>query len=365
MEGVRGWWQGYNAVAEERRQRELLVRCPGTCSIHAPARRVGLRSGIIRSSRSVILSALWLVVGGVLLYLGAEALIRGAVALAFRAGMTPLVVGLTVVAAGTSTPEMVVSVLSTLRGQGAIAIGNVVGSNVCNILLIAGTAALIRPMTVQHTVVRREIPIMIGVSLLTGALLWWQQGLVRPEAALLVVLLVASTVWSIRAARQEGISSPTGEVAAGPQRSVGVSLLLLGVGLALLVVGADRFVTGAVDLARTFGLSEAVIGLTVVAIGTSLPELATSVVAALKGESDIALGNVVGSNIFNLLGILGVTGLVQPLLLPPGSGLDLLVMIATAMLVLPLARSGLRLHRWEGAVLLGLYGVYVAWLLAR
>jgi cation:H+ antiporter len=313
----------------------------------------------------VAISALWLVVGGVLLYFGAEVLIRGAVALAFRAGMTPLVVGLTVVAAGTSTPEMVVSVLSALRGQGAIAIGNVVGSNVCNILLIAGTAALIRPMVVQHTVVRREIPVMIGASVLAGALLWWHQGLVRAEAMLLVLLLVATTFWSIRAARTEGLAAPTEVAEAGPQRSVGVSLLLLVAGLALLVVGADRFVTGAVDLARTFGLSEAVIGLTVVAIGTSLPELATSVVAALKGESDIALGNVVGSNIFNVLGILGVTGLVRPLPLPPGAGLDLLVMIAVALLVLPLARSGLRLHRWEGAVLLGLYGVYVGWLLGR
>jgi cation:H+ antiporter len=317
----------------------------------------------------LLISVLWLVVGGLLLYFGAEALVRGAVALAFRAGMTPLVVGLTVVAAGTSTPEMVVSVLSAVRGQGAIAIGNVVGSNICNILLIAGTAALIRPMTVQHGVVRREIPVMILVSFLAAGLVWWGQVLGRLEAGVLVLLLVASTAWSIVAARGERGGEPEAPVAdEGPpvtQRPVAFSVVMLLLGLGLLVAGADRFVDGAVDIARVFGLSEAVIGLTVVAIGTSLPELATSVVAALKGESDIALGNVVGSNIFNLLGILGVTGLVHPLALPPGSGGDLVVMLGVAAITLPMARTGLRLHRWEGAVLVGLYAAYLGWLLVR
>jgi len=318
----------------------------------------------------VSLSIVWLLVGGVLLYFGAEALIRGSVALAFRAGMTPLVVGLTVVAAGTSTPEMVVSVLSATRGQGAIAIGNVVGSNICNILLIAGVAALIRPIVVQHTIVRREIPVMIGASVLAAGLLWWGRSLGRPEAAVLVLLLVATTSWSIWAARREGLETvvvpgvPDAPPAAGTS-SVAVSAGLVVLGLVLLVAGADRFVLGAVDLARVFGLSEAVIGLTVVAIGTSLPELATSVVAALKGEGDIALGNVVGSNIFNVLGILGITGLVHPIPLPPGSGRDLLVMLGVAVLVLPLARSGLRLQRWEGAVLVSLYAGYIGWLMVR
>lgn len=314
-----------------------------------------------------MVSVLWLLAGGVLLYCGAEALIRGAVALAFRAGMTPLVVGLTVVAAGTSMPELVVSVLSSVRGEGAIAIGNVVGSNICNILLIAGVAALIRPITVQRVIVRREIPLMIGATVLAGALLLWGNSLARLEAGLLFGLLVASTVWSIRAARRETALDP--ETAGIPAGAAGAPLIrnlaMLVLGLVLLVVGANWFVEGATELARMFGLSEAVIGLTVVAIGTSLPELATSVVAALRGESDIALGNVVGSNVFNLLGILGITGLVQPLALPAGSVRDLGVMLAVAVLVLPLARTGFRLQRWEGAVLVGSYAAYIGWLLAR
>lgn len=313
-----------------------------------------------------MIALLWLVLGGVLLYFGAETLVRGAVALAARAGMTPLVIGLTVVAAGTSTPEMVVSVLSALRGQGEIALGNVIGSNICNVLLIVGAAAVIRPLAVQRTVVRREIPLMIGVSALAGALLLWGAGLQRAEAALLLLLLVASTAWSIRAARRENAAGLVeGLPPLAAQSSLARSLGLVAAGLGLLVVGADRFVLGAVDLARTLGLSEAVIGLTVVAVGTSLPELATSVVAALRGESDIALGNVVGSNIFNLLGILGVAGLVQPLALPAGTGGDLAVMLAVAALVYPMAGTGLRVRRWEGVLLLAAYAGYLAWLLVR
>lgn len=302
-----------------------------------------------------------------LLYFGAETLIRGAVALAFRLGMTPLVVGLTVVAAGTSAPEMVVSVLSATRGQAAIAVGNVVGSNICNVLLIAGVSALIRPMAVERSVVRREVPMMIAVSFLAAGLLWWDQALGRFEAAVLVVLLLSSIAWSIRAARRDQ-PQPAPEPSAAPPRIERSKLASLGLvlgGLALLVIGADRFVLGAVDLARVFGLSEAVIGLTIVAIGTSLPELATSALAAVKGESDLALGNVVGSNIFNLLGILGVTGLVHPIALPPGTGPDLLVMLISAVLVLPLASSQLKVHRWEGAALVSLYGAYLTWLLLR
>ncbi|CAN5824688.1 calcium/sodium antiporter [soil metagenome] len=314
-----------------------------------------------------MISLLWLLGGGLLLYLGAEALIRGAVALAVRAGMTPLVVRLTVVAAGTSMPELVVSVLSSVRGEGAIAIGNVVGSNICNILLIAGVAALIRPITVQRAIVRREIPLMIAATVLAAALLLWGDSLVRWEAGLLLGLLVTSTAWSIRAARRETALAP--EAAGIPADAAGAppirNLAMLVLGLVLLVVGANGFVEGATELARMFGLSEAVIGLTVVAIGTSLPELATSVVAALRWESDLALGNIVGSNVFNLLGILGITGLVQPLALPAGSAGDLGVMLAAAVLLLPLSRTGFRLQRWEGAVLVGSYVAYIGWLLAR
>jgi cation:H+ antiporter len=312
-----------------------------------------------------MISLVWLAVGGLLLYVGAEGLVRGSVALAYRAGMTPLVVGLTVVAAATSMPELVVSVTGALQGDGAIAVGNVVGSNICNILLIGSLTALIRPIVVQHTVVRREIPIMIAVSVLASVLLFRGGGLTRLEAGLLLALLVGSIAWSLRSASPTAHTVEAREApVAAPLPVVGGVLLVVG-GLALLVVGANRFVLGAVELARVFGLSEAVIALSVVALGTSLPELATSVVAAFKGESDIALGNVVGSNLFNLLGILGVTGLVRPLPLPAGTGADLLVMVGTAVLVLPLARSGFRVQRWEGALLLMGYAAYMVWLFSR
>jgi len=335
-----------------------------------------------------MLSVFWLALGGALLYFGAEWLVRGSVSLAFRAGLKPLVIGLTVVAAGTSAPEMVVSVLSAVRGQGGIAVGNVVGSNICNILLIAGIAAAIRPLTVQRSLVRREIPIMIAVSALAVLLLWWGNTLGRLEAGLLVGLLVASTAWSIRTARREGadgLPSDDPQPADGVRRSrapgetgsagepvpppdtltVARAAGYLVAGLAILVLGADRFVSGASEIARAFGIAEAVIGLSVVAIGTSLPELATSIVAAVRGETDLALGNVVGSNIFNVLGILGVTGLVHPLPLPPGALLDMAVMVASALLVIPLARSGWSLSRTEGVILVSLYGAYLAWLFLR
>ncbi len=314
-----------------------------------------------------MLSVLWLVLGGVLLYFGAEWLIRGAVAIAVRAGMTPLVIGLTVVAAGTSAPELVVSLTGALRGETALAIGNVVGSNICNILLITGTAALIRPITVERSVVRREVPLMIAISLLVGALMFWGRAVVRWEAVILLVILAASTAWSIRNSRQDApLTELVTTVPASPTNiSVPRSLFWILLGLVGLVAGANRFLEGAVEIARLFGLSETTIGLTIVAIGTSLPELATSVVAAIKKEGDIALGNVVGSNIFNLLGILGVAGMVRPLPLPAQGWGDLGVMLLTAVILLPMARSGFCLQRWEGGVLLSGYIGYVTWLLLR
>jgi cation:H+ antiporter len=314
-----------------------------------------------------MLSILWLVVGGVLLYVGAESLIRGAVALAARAGMSPLVIGLTVVAAGTSMPELVVSLTGALQGQTELAIGNVMGSNICNILLITGLTALIRPITVERSVVRREVPLMIGITLLVGGLMLWGQAVVRWEAVLMLALLAGGIYWSIRTARTDApLAYVVATVPASPiEIPLGRSVLWIVLGMGGLVLGGNRFVEGAVDLARGFGLSEATIGLTVVAIGTSLPELATSVVAALKREGDMALGNVVGSNIFNLLGILGVAGLVLPLPLPLHGWSDLGVMVLTAVVLLPMARSGFCLQRWEGGLLFSGYIVYMAWLLMR
>lgn len=314
-----------------------------------------------------MISILWLVIGGVLLYLGAEALIRGAVAVAVWAGMAPLVIGLTVVAAGTSMPELVVSLTGAARGETSLAVGNVIGSNICNILLIAGLAAVIRPIAVERSVVRREVPLMIAITVLVGALMLWGRAVVRWEAVLLLLILAASTIWSIRSARQEApvAHMVTTVPATQVEIPIGRSIFWIIGGLVGLVAGANRFVEGAVDLALMFGLSETTVGLTVVAIGTSLPELATTVVAAIKNESDLALGNVVGSNIFNLLGILGVAGLVSPLPLPVEGWSDLGVMLLTAVVLLPMARSGFCLQRWEGGVLLIGYIAYVSWLLAR
>jgi cation:H+ antiporter len=313
-----------------------------------------------------MIDILWLVLGGALLFWGGEWLVRGAVAIAERAGISPLVIGLTVVSAGTSAPELGVSVLSALGGSAPLAIGNVVGSNICNILLIAGLTAMIRPISVQRSLVRREIPLLVVVTAATIALMWWNASISRVEGLLLVSALVGFIVWSIRAARGSGdeATAPLSEIPTAPTR-LGRGVFFAGAGLALLLVGANRFVVGAIGIAELFGLSETVIGLTIVAIGTSLPELVASGVAAAKGESDIALGNVVGSNLFNLLSILGITALITPLALPGDIGADLLVMFVATVILVPLAATGTHIRRWEGAVLLLGYLVYTGWLLVR
>lgn len=307
-------------------------------------------------------TSLLLIAGGiVLLYFGAEGLVRGAVAVATRLGLAPLVIGLTVVAFGTSMPEMVVSVGATLDGLAPIAVGNVVGSNIGNIALILGACAVIRPLVVHAQVVRLDIPIMIGVSLLL-VLMLLDDRIGRIEGALLFAGIIAYTVMSVRVAKREGAAVQEEFAGATPvaPHSLGLSVGLIGVGLVLLVVGARFLVTGGTDLARSVGVSDAVIGLTIVAIGTSLPELATSLIATLKGEGDIAIGNIVGSNIFNILGILGVASLIRPLAGTEMRILDLAVMTGVAVLLLPLARSGFALSRAEGILFLIGYGIYIA-----
>lgn len=306
-----------------------------------------------------------LLIGGlVLLYLGAEALIRGSSRLALRLGITPLVVGLTVVAFGTSAPEMVVSVKASLVGQNGIAVGNVVGSNILNIALILGLAALIRPVTINRQLFRVDVPILIGVSLLCSWLLL-NHSLSRGEAFLLVIGILAYTAMSIIIARR-GKNETSGEDPGGvtrlKKRSLALDLLFIGGGLAFLIYGAHLFVEGALQVARKFGVSEAVIGLTIVAGGTSVPELVTSVVAALRKKDDIAVGNIIGSNIFNLLAILGTAGLINPLSTGGVTGVDFLVMIGTAVLLVPLMATRLKLARWEGALLLCSYAAYLWWL---
>ena len=306
--------------------------------------------------------------GGVLLLLaGAEGLVRGASALALRIGISPLVVGLTVVAIGTSSPELVVSVQAALAGEGGVAIGNVVGSNVANLGLIVGVAAVLSPMAVDRKLVRHDVPVMLA-SMAVLVLFLLDGELVRWEGALLLCAAVVYTVDGIRTSRRDErarraalppeVRDAMQEVATGFKRHL---LLVVG-GIALLVYGADLLLAGAVEAASRLGVSEAVVGLTLVALGTSLPELATTVVAARRGEAEIALGNAVGSNIFNVFSVLGPAALAAPIA-AVGVGADVLaIMAGFGVLTLVFLVTGGRTRRWEGIVLLLGYAAYIWWI---
>jgi len=313
---------------------------------------------------------LWLAVGLAVLTAGAELLVRGAVGLAAAMRISPLVIGLTIVAFGTSAPELVVSLRSAFAGQGELALGNVIGSNVFNVLVILGLSAVIVPLRVDRQLVRFDVPLMIALSIAVYAMCL-DGRIGRLEGGLLAAGLVAYTAWSIRKSRQENDPAVLGEFAAEyaektvstPGRLV-LQLAMVAGGLALLVAGGELFIQSAIGLARAWGFSKLVIGLTIVAAGTSLPEVATSVVAALKGERDLAVGNVVGSNLFNLMCVLGFTGLLAPGGIPVGEAAlsrDLPVMVLVALVCLPLFLIGRSIDRWEGAVLLGCYALYTAW----
>lgn len=306
-----------------------------------------------------------LTVGLCLLYIGAEGLVRGSSSLALRLGLTRLVIGLTVVAYGTSSPELVVSVKATLDGNGAISLGNIVGSNICNIALILGLSALVSPLRVHAQVVRLQIPIMIAASLILSILLIDGQ-LNRFEGLGLFCGSVAYTIYSIYLARKEtnkSLNEKLRDTVRIPTRKPWVDLIFVVIGFAMLVLGANLFVSGAVSMAKNLGVSQALIGLTIVALGTSLPELATSLVAAVRREGDIAVGNVVGSNIFNILAILGLASLIRPIQMGGISVVDLIVMIVTGALALPLMWTGFLLSRWEGTFLLAAYCGYIYYLL--
>jgi len=305
---------------------------------------------------------LFVLLGLVLLFFGGEGLVRGSSALALRLGLTPLVVGLTVVAFGTSAPELVVCVQATLAGQGAVAIGNVIGSNSLNIGLILGLTALIYPLKVQLQILRIDTPIMVGVSIIAA---WMLSDLAigRVEGALLFAGIIAYTTFTVIYARRVKVTPEVeaefAEAVPKPHGNIWMDVLFIVVGLGLLAAGSHFLVDGATRLARGFGISEAIIGLTIVALGTSMPELMTCLVAAMKKEPDIALGNVIGSNIFNLLGILGAAALIRPM---TGEGIkmtDLYVTIAFAAVLVPILWSGRILQRWEGGVLLVSYIIYV------
>lgn len=311
-------------------------------------------------------TVLLLIVGLVLLVAGAEVLVRGASAIALAAGISPLVVGLTVVAYGTSAPELAVGVQAGLSGEPEIALGNVVGSNVFNVLFVLGLCALVAPLVAQADLIRRDVPVMIGVSALLLVLVLDGE-LGRTEGIGLLAGVVLYSVWTIRAGRRDGRALEAGDPhESGPQPSVPRSALLVLVGLGMLVAGGHWLVDSAVDIASAVGLSELVIGLTVVAVGTSLPEVATSLAALRRGEGDMAVGNVVGSNIFNVLLIVGATATVTSGGIDVPEALtrfDLPVMTAVAVACLPIFFTDGSISRWEGALFLGYYVAYTAYLL--
>jgi len=316
----------------------------------------------------MLMHALMFVMGLAALVVGAEALVRGASRLAVSWGISPLVVGLTVVAFGTSAPEMAVSVGAALAGSSDLAIGNVVGSNIANVMLILGLSALIAPLLVHEQIIRQEIPIMIGASLVVVAMAL-DGNIGRVEAALLFAGVVAYTVFLVvqsRRASKDVEDEFASEIPTSTwDRHWGVQTLLVVGGLGLLVLGADWLVGAAVAFAKVLGVSDLVIGLTVVAVGTSMPEIATSLIAALRGQRDIAVGNVVGSNIFNLLAVLGAAGVVSAggLAVPDAArNFDLWVMLAVAFACLPILLTGREIARWEGGLFLGYYAAYLLYL---
>jgi cation:H+ antiporter len=307
------------------------------------------------------------VLGIAALVVGAEILVRGASAVAVRTGLSPVVVGLTVVAFGTSAPELAVSVGAAFRDEAELAIGNVVGSNIFNILGVLGLSAIVGGgLAVAQKIVRIDVPIMVGASLLL-AVMSLDNRIGRIEGFALFAGIVAYTVWTVRASRNESsdVAAEYDEAVAAPSRHVALDMGMVVVGVGMLVLGADWMVGAASDIARGFGVSDLVIGLTVVAVGTSAPELATSVVAAARGERDIAVGNAVGSNLFNILSVLGLTGLIAPSGLPISDEairLDLPVMVAVAIACLPIFFNGYEVKRWEGGLFVVYYIAYVTFL---
>lgn len=302
--------------------------------------------------------------GLIILVAGAELLVRGSVGTALRFGLTPLLIGLTIVAFGTSTPELVVSIQAASNGSDDIALGNIIGSNISNIALILGIAALIQPLKVQTSIIRKDVPILLGTSLLLVFFL--MDGVISQlEGFIFFMGVVVFTVASIRMAKMEtSVEVKTEYEDVVPKKSLplGLNVVMIVGGLGLLILGAKWLVDGAIEIASSIGMSQAVVGLTIVAVGTSLPELATSVMAALKKEGDIAIGNVVGSNIFNILCILGITAMILPVSQGGITTIDILLMLGLTLLLLPILRSGYIVSRIEGGVLLTIYIVYTAYL---
>lgn len=304
------------------------------------------------------------VAGIALLYYGAEYLIKGGVSIAMKLKVPALVIGLTLVAFGTSAPELVVSIDAALKGSGDISIGNVVGSNICNIALILGLSALIAPLAVQKKLLRFDLPLLVLTSILMAFFCFVSQGITRWQGAIFFAGIVIYTLYNIYSGKKEGADADD-EVSNSKIYPYWLSAVFVIAGLAGLVFGAKLFVNAAIFIAKAANISDAVIGLTVVALGTSLPELATSIVAAIKGEQDIAIGNVIGSNIFNILCILGIAPLISPIHAPQIVWIDLGVMLFVTLALFPVMRSGWKISRSEGAFFLLIYIAYTAHLFIK
>jgi cation:H+ antiporter len=306
------------------------------------------------------------ILGGVMLYYGAEFLVKGGVSIALKFKITPLVIGLTLVAFATSAPELAVSISASLKGSGDVAMGNVVGSNICNIALILGLSALIAPLPVNKKLLKLDMPLMFVASLLLTGWFLLNHGVNRWQGAIFFLGILAYTFWSIYSSRKEGVSEDDGgDEVEIKEVNLWLSIAFVVGGLLTLVYGARFFVGSASFIALKLGVPEAIIGLTIVAFGTSLPELATSIVAALKKEQDIAIGNVVGSNIFNILCIMGISPMIKPISAKGISLIDFGVMIGIAVLLWGMMIWGKKINRTAGVVFLIVNFAYVGWLISR
>jgi len=317
------------------------------------------------------------VIGLLMLYYGADGLVKGSSSLARSLGLSPLVIGLTVVAFGTSAPELFISVVSAIKDKSMIAVGNVVGSNICNIALVLGVAAVLQPIKSHPSVMRRDIPIMLGISIYL-LLISWNSAIGRFEGATLfggiIVYTCFNYVIAVKEKRQAAVSqnitfdTAVAEIELIPSRSK--QILWIAAGIVGVIVGAEILVDAAVGIMAKIGVSEKFIGLTIVAFGTSVPELATSIVAAIRKEMDISIGNLIGSNVFNILSVLGATSLIRPIQIPDGfikSGLliDYLVMMGISFLPWLIARKTFTVQRKHGLMLLSCYVAYVAYLILK
>ncbi len=319
------------------------------------------------------MSIVFFIAGLVLLVIGAEALVKGASRLAAAFRVSPLIIGLTVVAFGTSAPELAVSIKAAFADQASIAIGNVVGSNIFNVLFILGLSALIVPLVVSAQLIRLDVPLMVALSVVVFVMAM-DGSISRMDGLILVAGLIAYVLFLIAQSRRDNAAADAAAACDNPEELADavnnprwiLNLSLVFGGLALLVLGSRWLVDAAIEFAQYFGVSELVIGLTIVAAGTSMPEVVTSIVAALRGERDIAVGNVVGSNIFNLMGVLGVSSVVAPSGIAISDAVvafDLPIMLAVAFACLPIFFTGGVIRRWEGGILLGYYLLYTLYLI--